>query len=323
MVVCRQMGKGFASHALQETWYWQGNTDASEVVLSGVRCKGTELSILQCQHHGPVHCPNGGGRFVAGVTCTQNAPDLVMSAQLVEETAYLEDRPLNMLYCAHEEGCLSASADRMNWPEGYRRLLLLSQIHNLGGLTSFPKLASCMDMARMPQVVGSSYTPWPPSDSLFSSSHRHFHSIEVFTHYDLLTLNGSKVAEGHKASFCLEDTNCPEGKRKLMRLKREHGFGCANFGEQGVSVGCWDTYRHDIDCQWIDITDVPPGSYIFQVIVNPKQEVSESDFSNNALRCQCQYEGHRIWLHGCHTGINTTESLNYDRKINCDSMVPG
>ncbi|KAG8135758.1 hypothetical protein E2320_008753 [Naja naja] len=35
MVVCRQMGKGFASHALQETWYWQGNTDASEVVLSG------------------------------------------------------------------------------------------------------------------------------------------------------------------------------------------------------------------------------------------------------------------------------------------------
>uniref|UniRef100_A0A8C6XHU4 SRCR domain-containing protein n=1 Tax=Naja naja TaxID=35670 RepID=A0A8C6XHU4_NAJNA len=246
--------------------------------MSGVRCKGTELSILQCQHHGPVHCPNGGGRFVAGVTCTQNAPDLVMSAQLVEETAYLEDRPLNMLYCAHEEGCLSASADRMNWPEGYRRLLLLSQIHNLGG---------------------------------------HFHSIEVFTHYDLLTLNGSKVAEGHKASFCLEDTNCPEGKRKLMRLKREHGFGCANFGEQGVSVGCWDTYRHDIDCQWIDITDVPPGSYIFQVIVNPKQEVSESDFSNNALRCQCQYEGHRIWLHGCHTGINTTESLNYDRKINC------
>lgn len=58
--------------SFQETWYWKGNSDAAEVVLSGVRCKGTELSLLQCQHHGPVHCPTGGGRFAAGVTCTSS-----------------------------------------------------------------------------------------------------------------------------------------------------------------------------------------------------------------------------------------------------------
>uniref|UniRef100_A0A9J7X4B3 Lysyl oxidase homolog n=1 Tax=Cyprinus carpio carpio TaxID=630221 RepID=A0A9J7X4B3_CYPCA len=279
MVACRQLGLRYCLHAITETWYWD-SSNVTEMVLSGVKCKGDEMTLTDCQHHSVVSCKRAGAQFSAGVICSDTASDLVLNAPLVEQTVYIEDRPLHLLYCAAEENCLAKSAAQANWPYGHRRLLRFSSvIHNIGKADFRPRLGR---------------HSW-----VWHECHRHYHSMDIFTYYDLLSLNGTKVADGHKASFCLEDTECHEGVSKQ--------YECANFGEQGITVGCWDLYRHDIDCQWIDITDVKPGNYILQVIINPNFEVAESDFTNNAMRCYCKYDGNRVWLHKCHLGDSFSE----------------
>ena len=61
-----------------------------------------------------------------------------------------------------------------------------------------------------------------------------------------------------QASFCLEDNDC-EGV--------EPNYDCENYGDQGITAGCKDIYYYNIDCQWIDITDLdvgmfPPGKLV-------------------------------------------------------------
>ena len=117
-------------------------------------------------------------------------------------------------------------------------------------------------------------------DWQWHSCHYHYHSMEEFVHYNLLDVDtGRKVAEGHKASFCLEDTTCAPNYYQL--------FNCFS-GNQGVSANCGDLYGSHLDCQWIDITGVPLGRYLLQVTVNPQRLSLESDYDNNQATCRIE-----------------------------------
>uniref|UniRef100_A0A8C1Z468 Lysyl oxidase homolog n=1 Tax=Cyprinus carpio TaxID=7962 RepID=A0A8C1Z468_CYPCA len=94
--------------------------------------------------------------------------------------------------------------------------------------------------------------------AFFTSQERffHYHSMNEFCHYDLLDSGTQqRVAEGHKASFCLEDTS-------LDRYHRR-----------------------------------PAGT--LHTEVNPGFQVSESDFSNNIVRCDIHYTGNYAHVSGC------------------------
>ena len=110
--------------------------------------------------------------------------------------------------------------------------------------------------------------------------------------------NGEKIAKGHKASFCLEDSKCTAGYDKR--------FNCSarGRGNQGISPGCYDLYSWQTDCQWVDVTDFPHGSYFLRVHLNPGNQVAESDFGNNVAKCTVYDYGNFVIASKCWIGKN-------------------
>nr|XP_028604608.1 protein-lysine 6-oxidase isoform X1 [Podarcis muralis] len=209
----------------------------------------------------------GTGYFQYGL------PDLVPDPYYIQASTYVQRTSMYNLRCAAEENCLASSAYRSDVRDYDNRMLL-----------RFPQ--------RVKNQGTSDFLPSRPRYSWeWHSCHQHYHSMDEFSHYDLLEASSQRrVAEGHKASFCLEDTSCDYGYYRR--------YACTAH-TQGLSPGCYDTYNADIDCQWIDITDVKPGNYILKVSVNPSYLVPESDYSNNVVRCDIRYTGHHAYASGC------------------------
>jgi hypothetical protein len=128
---------------------------------------------------------------------------------------------------------------------------------------------------------------------VYSQCHKHFH-FETFARYELRERGSSTVVRtGQKRSFCVEDLKTdpdnPFAKPCTTDADCQGHGQCAGTGicqyncnYQGIQPGRGDIYESNLDCQWIDTTDVPAGEYDLWVMLNTAQQLPESDYTNDA-----------------------------------------
>ncbi len=109
----------------------------------------------------------------------------------------------------------------------------------------------------------------------YDECHGHWH-YEGYAEYKLYDENNNEIPIGFKNGFCLIDIECDDG-----------GTFTYTCGNQGISAGCGDIYSSGLDCQWIDITDVPDGRYSLVIRVNWDQDpdangLFEQSYANNS-----------------------------------------
>lgn len=108
----------------------------------------------------------------------------------------------------------------------------------------------------------------------FGACHAHFH-FAGYAAYRLLDGLGVEVARGRKMAFCLLDT-----RRIRDDASETRRYDCTF---QGIQAGWSDVYTRDLPCQWVDVTDVPPGDYTLELAVNPDRVLAETSYDNNLV----------------------------------------
>ncbi len=102
-----------------------------------------------------------------------------------------------------------------------------------------------------------------------------FHLRQVLSNEDV----GNVVVSGDKTSFAIIDLE------RYANLPGTPNTAHYTGGlVQGLSIGWADIYGANLPDQWIDITDIPPGRYWLEAVVDPANSILESNETNNTAR---------------------------------------
>ncbi|WP_091448763.1 lysyl oxidase family protein [Actinokineospora iranica] len=131
-----------------------------------------------------------------------------------------------------------------------------------------------------------------------AATHEHWHLTD-FTHFRLRSTDGTTLVTDRKNGFCLGDRypvadarwlpGKPRGETSPAAVLAQalRGNTCAHHQPAaldvtlGISVGYGDDYRHTVDFQWLDVTEVPSGVYDVVSTVNPDRTLLEKSYDNN------------------------------------------
>jgi hypothetical protein len=110
----------------------------------------------------------------------------------------------------------------------------------------------------------------------YGACHAHYH-FRGYADYRLMALGAdTEVARGHKQSFCLLDSARYMDMGRALRPGEV--YTCT---DQGIHAGWYDLYDRALDCQYVDITDVPPGRYRVRVRINELRGLTETSYDDN------------------------------------------
>lgn len=227
------------------------------------------------------------GRDPEDADACPQAPDLVVDRDYLAETAVIDfldvDDP-----CLIEERCVGGV--------GRRKILRFgTRIANVGNV----------DLRLGRPEEGNPLWDW-------DQCHGHYH-FDAYAIYDLIDVaTGERLPIGAKAGFSVIDIGVYDPEIAVDGCR---GYNARN---QGITAGCQDTYGRHLQCQWVDVTDVPDGIYDLVVTTNPEGRFAELNHENNAAAVRVRLVGDAVVILAeerlCADGLDD----DGDGAVDCD-----
>jgi len=256
------------------------------------------------------HCTNGRTRATPWRTAQGLALAVVLAAAVVAATGPAVADPATCrqeLGCADPRGCPDIVVDRQGMIEwrvifqtfpstdcavveghvapGTRRLLVFPTVLanvgdgdlKIGSPIQHPELYTYEECHGHYHLVEyADYRLWEPQafqqwKALRMATPGTCSTRLLETHPEL----ADRMLSGRKQGFCVIDID------PVCDGAGDWQYGSCS-SNQGISVGWSDIYDTSIEGQWIDITNLPSGDYVFEVEVNPSRHLQEVDYLNNA-----------------------------------------